>query len=531
MVQKNILLKLFIVVACAMGAVPSLMAQTTCPIIPLPADARLESGVFKFGNNTTIVTSKASLQPIAQYLQQELSQKNGIQVKPGKAAKGPVVKLVLTGGKQANPEGYSLLIQPNQITITSQSAAGVFYGVISLLQLTAQSKDGAVACWQITDAPLYGWRGFMLDESRHFFGMAKVKQLLDQMAFYKLNRFHWHLTDEPGWRIEIKQYPALTLTGGKGNYSDSLAPAAFYTQEEIKEIVAYAAARFITVIPEIDMPGHATAANRAYPAYSGGGSAKHPEFTFNPGKEATYQYLTNILRETDALFPSQMIHIGGDEVSFGNEKWMANPEIQQLMANKGLADAKAVEFYFIRRMADSLARMKNKVLAWDEVTQANLVPGQTIVFWWRHDQPKQLTTSLQKGYSVVLCPRLPFYFDFVQDSAHVSGRKWGPRKLYASLEKVYDFSVADYPIQPGQLPQVLGLQANLWTETVKTEQRLDFMTYPRLCALAEAAWTKPAQKNFSGFTKRMQDQLPLLKQQGIQYYDFLQPQQTPEPKR
>ncbi|AXY73124.1 beta-hexosaminidase [Paraflavitalea soli] len=510
------------------------MAQTTCPIIPLPADARLNSGAFKFDNTTTIVTTQASLQPIAQYLQQGLSQKSAIQVKLGKATKGSVVKLVLTGNKQdklVQLDAYSLDIQPTQITITAPSAAGVFYGVISLLQLTAQSKDAAVACWSISDIAGYGWRGFMLDESRHFFGKAKVKQLLDWMAFYKLNRFHWHLTDEPGWRIEIKKYPALTLTGGKGNYTDSLAPAQYYTQQEIKEIVAYAAARFITVIPEIDMPGHATAANRAYPEYSGGGSAKHPEFTFNPGKEGTYQYLTNILKETDALFPSQMIHIGGDEVSFGNEKWMANPDIQQLMAREKLTDAKGVEFYFIRRMADCLATMKNKVLAWDEVTQANLVPEQTIVFWWRHDQPRQLTTSLQKGYSVVLCPRLPFYFDFVQDSAHVSGRKWGPQKGYASLEKVYDFSVADYPIQPGQLSQVLGLQANLWTETIKTEQRLDFMTFPRMLALAETAWTDPQQKNFNDFVKRMEAQLPLLKQQGIQYYDFVLPQQSPEPKR
>ncbi|WP_315822575.1 beta-N-acetylhexosaminidase [Paraflavitalea speifideaquila] len=358
-----------------------------------------------------------------------------------------------------------------------------------------------------------------------------MKQLLDQLAFYKLNRFHWHLTDEPGWRIEIKKYPALALAGGQGNYSDALAPAQYYTQAEIKEVVAYAAARFITVIPEIDMPGHATAANRAYPQYSGGGSAKHPEFTFNPGKEATYQYLTDILKETDALFPSQMIHIGGDEVSFGNEKWMANPDIQQLMAKEGLKDAKGVEFYFIRRMADSLKKMGNKVLAWDEATQASLEPQQTIVFWWRQEHPQQLTTSLAKGYSVVMCPRLPFYFDFVQDSTHKVGRKWGAKKLYAPLEDVYRFSVADYPVQPTQLPQVLGLQANVWTETIRTEQRLDFMTFPRLCALAETAWTQPAQKDFNSFTKRMEGHLVLFQKQGIQFYDFRQTQQSAEPER
>lgn len=489
------------------------------PIIPKPVSAIKQAGVFQY-RNARIVAGADSLLPAALYLQQQLS--------IGKTGKGPVIKLTATKG---NDEGYAITMQPNTITIRGNSAAGVFYGVISLLQLTAQNKAGTIPCWNITDKPLYQWRGCMLDESRHFFGKEKVKQLLNQMAFYKLNRFHWHLTDQPGWRIEIKQYPRLVTTGGIGNQTDPSAPAAYYTQEDIKEIIAYAAARYITIVPEIDMPGHATAANRAYPEFSGGGSARYPEFTFNPGKEGTYTYLTNILKETDALFPSQMIHLGGDEVSFGNEKWMQNEDIKNLMAAKGLKDAKEVEYYFIRRMADSLQALGNKTLAWDEVTQASLVPGETIVFWWRHDQPLQLTTSLQKGYSVVLCPRLPFYFDFVQDSTHVSGRRWAKDKLFNSLKDVYEFSLAAYSITPEQLPQVLGIQANVWTETIKTDQRLDFMTFPRLCAFAEAAWTKPPQKNFTDFEKRLQTQLPLLKQAGIQYYDPFNPKQTPEPVR
>src|SRR5690606_13307445 len=169
----------------------------------------------------------------------------------------------------------------------------------------------AIPAWEITDQPRYAWRGLMLDESRHFFGKEKVKSILDWMAFYKLNRFHWHLTDEPAWRLEIKKYPLLTLIGGIGSFTDGAAPAAYYTQQQIHEIVAYAAERNITVIPEIDMPGHATAANRAYPEYSGGGTEAHPHFTFNPGKEDTYAYLTDILRETNALFPSQLLHLGG----------------------------------------------------------------------------------------------------------------------------------------------------------------------------------------------------------------------------
>jgi N-acetyl-beta-hexosaminidase len=499
-----------------------LPAQTPCPVIPLPASATKQSGVFTCNANTTIITSQDSLHPVAQYLQQELQKIKGVTVKTGRSAKGATIRLVTQPGK--NAEGYSLMMKPGAVTITGHSAAGVFYGVISLLQIAAQSSNATIPCWSINDSPTFTWRGYMLDESRYFFGKEKVKQILDQMAFYKLNKFHWHLTDQPGWRIEIKKYPKLTEIGGRGNHFDSTAAPAYYTQEEIKEIVAYAAERFITVVPEIDMPGHATAANRAYPEFSGGGSARYPEFTFNPGYEGTYQYLADILKETDALFPSQMIHLGGDEVSFGNEKWLSNPHIQNLMRTHNLKDAKAVEFYFIRRMADTLTAMNNKTLAWDEVAQADLAPQQTIVFWWRHDQPKQLATSLQKGYSVVLCPRLPFYFDFVQDSAHVSGRKWGKEKLFNPLQRVYNFSLADYNLPAEQKPQVLGIQANVWTETIKTSQRLDFMMYPRLCAFAEAAWTKPAQKNYDEFTRRLQGHLPLLKKQGIHYYEPSQPE-------
>lgn len=505
-------------------------AQTSCPVIPMPAYTKKETGIFKFDQSTTIIAINDSLQPVAKYLQAELAKRSGVTLKIAGISKGSEIKL-LTGRSNIAPgEAYILKMNGRQVSITSQTVAGVFNGVVSFLQLAAQSPDNAVPCWHIEDIPRYAWRGFMLDESRHFFGKEKVKQLLDQMAFYKLNRFHWHLTDEPGWRLEIKKYPQLALIGGKGSYTDSAAPVKYYTQADIKEIVAYAADRQIVIIPEIDMPGHATAANKAYPAYSGGGSEKHPDFTFNPGLEGTYQYLTDILKEVDQLFPSQMIHIGGDEVSFGNDKWLTNPDVKQLMARENLNDVKAVEYYFVKRMADSLAKMGNKCLGWDEVAQANLLPGQTILFWWRHDQPRQLSLPLFKGYQVVVCPRIPFYFDFVQDSTHKVGRKWGVKKEYNALESVYDFKV-DYAGQVDYASRILGLQANVWTETIRTEQRLDFMTFPRLCALAEAAWTLPKRKSFADFSKRLEKQLPLLKQSGIYYYDYLQPQQSPEPAR
>lgn len=504
--------------------------QNACPVIPLPATAQKTNGTFSL-NPYTPLLADAALEPVAYYLQKELLRLKDVSLSRQTKATIPAIKLELSNKVNSASESYSLIMKPEGITISAPDRAGVLYGVISLLQLAqfSESSAGNIAlpCWHIQDAPQYGWRGVMLDESRHFFGKEQVKSLLNWMAFYKLNRFHWHLTDEPGWRLQIQQYKLLALVGGIGNYTNPYAPAQYYTQEEIKEIVAYAAERNIVVIPEIDMPGHATAANRAYPEFSGGGSEKHPEFTFNPGREGTYTYLTNILREVNVLFPAQMLHVGGDEVSYGNEKWKTNEDIMRLMKDKKLADEKAVERYFMQRMADSVYQMNAKLLVWDEMADVDLPVDKTIVFWWRHDKPEQLKTALNKGYATVLCPRLPFYFDFVQDSTHRYGRKWN--KLYNSLKSVYDFSAEDIPAAKNKTKLILGMQANLWTETVPTLQRLEYLLFPRITALAEAAWTAPAQRNYQQYLLRLQKQLPLYHQQGIYYYDPFSTTENPEP--
>ncbi|MFT4032592.1 MAG: beta-N-acetylhexosaminidase [Siphonobacter sp.] len=509
----KILTCLFILVTLTTYAQP--------PIIPLPNQYEAVAGTFTLTDNTPIIVKEATFQAAGNYLQQELLKRSGLRLAQQVTTSRPAI--ILNRATLDKKGSYELSIHPQTITISAGDEEGAFYGVISLLQLFAESRT--TACWTIKDTPLYGWRGFMLDESRHFFGIKKVKQLLDQMAYYKLNRFHWHLTDEPGWRIEIKQYPRLTLIGGIGTTTDSLAAAQYYSQEEIKEIVRYAAERHITVIPEIDMPGHATAANKAYPAYSGGGSMAHPEFTFNPGKEETYQYLTNILKEVDVLFPSQMIHIGGDEVSFGNDKWLKDPSITKLMKEKNLKDVLAVEHYFLRRMADTIIQRNNQILGWDEVTQAKLPVKNTLVFWWRHDHPEQLQAALEKNFQVVLCPRLPFYFDFVQDSLHIVGRKWAGK--FNPLEAVYNFSADTYPGVKMHRNQIQGIQANLWTETITSPTRLDFMIFPRLLALAEAAWTE--KKNYQQFESRLQKHVPFLKTEGMYFFNPRQPTQTPEP--
>lgn len=428
-----------------------------------------------------------------------------------------------------NPEEYRLTVSPAGIVVEAGCANGCFYGLQSAFQLiNSAGAGGSLSCAVIRDNPRYGWRGLMLDESRHFMGKAEVKKLLDLMALHKLNKFHWHLTDSQGWRIEIKRYPLLASVGATGNLTDPDAPAQYYTQAEITEIVQYAADRFIEVIPEIDMPGHATSAVKAYPEFSGGGSKQYPNFTFNPGKESTYTFLTDILKEITALFPSKYIHIGGDEVHFGNEQWNRLPEIGELMKTEGLDDLVTVEHYFLNRMSDSIRTLGKTVMGWDEVVTADLPVSNTVVMWWRQERPEQLEKAISKGYEIIMCPRLPLYLDFVQHPSHQYGRKWSKGE-YAPIEKVYHFPGTDYTSGISVATSLIkGIQGNIWTERIHTPQRLQFMVYPRMSALAEAAWTQDHSKNYENFNLRMDKMLEIYKKYGIVFFNYKDPESSPE---
>jgi len=488
-------------------------------IIPMPKSVVNGDGQFQLSSNSVIGVNNTTLLPLANYLQTELQKWDKIALPVDQNEDNALIDLQLIQ-KEELPGSYNLKISNNKITISSASKQGVFYGLISLMQMVkAQPQATAVSLpvVEIGDAPRFQWRGFMLDESRHFFGKEKVKQLLDWMAFYKLNKFHWHLTDVNGWRIEIKKYPKLTSIGGIGNKTDTLAEARYYTQDDIREIVAYAAERFITVIPEIDMPGHATAANRAYPEYSGGSTVKYPNFTFDPANEKTYQFLTDILKETNSLFPAGMIHLGGDEVALGIQAWAGRPTIMNMMADKRFQDLADLEHYFFKRMADTVTAMGDKILCWDEAAETDLPADKTIVFWWRQNVPSQLALALQKKYQVVLCPRLPLYFDFVQDKSHVSGRRW--TGTFNTVSSVYNFPYKEFPADQLQSKQILGIQANLWTELVGSPKRLDFMVFPRMAALAEAAWTDTARKDEASFNARLQANFVLYDKDNIYYFN------------
>ncbi len=508
-------------------------AQSAGPdIIPRPLSASLSAGRCDALARGVIACTHPSLTSEAGYLREQLSARfPATPFRQAKRAKRGIRLIV--DPALPSPEAYRLTLAPELVSIAGGGPAGVFYGVQSLLQMLDNRTDSTLSLplGTVTDAPRYPWRGFMLDEARHFFGKEKVKQLLDLMARYKLNRFHWHLTDEQGWRIEIKRYPRLAAVGGQGDWTHpGTGPALFYTQADIHDIVAHAARLHIEVIPEIDMPGHATAANRAYPAFSGGGTAAHPHFTFNVGKDSTYTYLTDILREVAGLFPSNILHLGGDEVAYGIKAWETDPDVQALMRREGMTDVRQAEAYFVHRMADSVRAMGRTLAGWDELLDHRPDTAGTLILWWRHDRPAQLRQSLARGYATVLCPRRPLYFDFIQHAGHRWGRVWNG---FCPLEDVYAFpdaGLAAWRLTDSQRAHIRGLQANLWTERVQNDERLDFMTWPRLCALAEAAWTPPGHKDYADFARRLDWAYRLFDRLGLYYFDARQPGHHPEPR-
>lgn len=435
-------------------------------------------------------------------------------------------KVILSIDGNLAEEEYVLTVSRCKVRIEGGSSAGVFYGMQTLLQ-ELQANGGKALRGVIKDAPEYSWRGYMLDESRHFFGMEVVKELLDFMARYKLNKFHWHLTDAPGWRIEIKAYPELTRVGALGDLSNPGGPAAFYTQDQIKEVIEYAAARHIEVIPEIDMPGHVSSATRSYPEL-GPGTAPGP-FTYNPAKEEVYDFISNMLKEVAELFPSEYLHIGDDEVAMGRDVWASDPEIKALMKREGYTDLKQVEAYFLRRVAPIVHGLGKKILGWDDILDLKDSKQADILTWWRHERPDHLVQAREQGYGVILCPRLPLYFDFVQDESHESGRKWYTDGDYNDLKDVYDFPESLYATSPDN-DMIIGMQANLWTETLRTHKRVQFMTFPRIAAMAEDAWTSAANKNYDSFLSRLEKEYEVYDKYGIYYCDFRDLDHHPEVK-
>ena len=494
-------------------------------LIPQPNSQKTLDGSFVLQNGAKVFGAAKS-----DLYTEKLSQAAGFKLTASDKA-GMINFLPADGLKSAATkpvgEAYLLRISPEAVNVYADSYAGYFYGLQTLVQILEAGihTNGTVKvdCLEVYDSPRFEWRGFMLDESRHFTDAANVKKLLDAMAYYKMNRLHWHLTDSPAWRIEIKRYPKLTEIGSRGSETDRSAdaPQQYFSRKQVQELVAYAKERAIIIVPEIDMPGHADAANIAYPENSGGGltrsPGKWPNFTFNPARPQTLVFLDNILHDVARMFPdAEVIHIGGDEVHFGWKKWNSLPDVKDLMKREGLAGLPEVEAWFVRRMAGTVNNLGYVVGGWDEISARGLAPDKTLVFWWRHNKPNVLRKALDNGYSVVLCPRLPCYFDFVQHGSHKKGRRWGG---FNTLDRVYRFPDSLKMLHKADYKLVRGIQSCLWTETMLTQQRRDFMTFPRLLALAEAGWTEPDKKDYTSFKNRLRLHLPRLRSRGIVVYD------------
>ena len=421
-------------------------------------------------------------------------------------------KVKFVKSKELPSEAYELQILKKKVVVVASDEAGRFYALQTLKQL---AEADVMYCGVIKDEPRYEWRGFMLDEARHFFGMEKVKEVLDLMARYKLNRFHWHLSDNQGWRIEIKAYPQLCEIAAVGNNSDGNAPAKFYTQDEIREIIAYAAERHIEVIPEIDMPGHATAFVKAFPELDGG------HRTVNVANPKLYEVLETIMTELADLFPGRYIHIGGDEVS--RRGWESLPEMPEFMAKNNIASYHDIQKYFEVRLSDIVAKTGKLSIAWDDVINGDMNTENTLLQWWQSDRPGNLEKSLEYGYKTIICPWGSFYLDYVQDIRCKEGHLvW--EKCVNDMRGIYEYKFEDNPL-------IIGAQGNLWTERVRTSDRLDYMIFPRLITLAEKAWTREENLNYEDYLKRLENEYKFLDSVGVYYYDFRNFDAHPEPYR
>ncbi|MGZ3530044.1 MAG: beta-N-acetylhexosaminidase [Vulcanimicrobiaceae bacterium] len=504
----RLLLALSAVLACA---APALAADGPA-IIPLPAAMQLGNGVYTLSNAVTVEAKTADERNVADFLKTFLAKRGITDVTTVATAAQPVIALSSTehDAKLAT-EGYRLTVTASGVTIAANSGAGLFYGLQTFEQLfaPATSDGNTIRQLSIVDKPSYRWRGFMLDVSRHFFPVSFVERTIDLASAYKLNTFHWHLTDDQGWRIEIKRYPRLTTFASCGDYDHKLGtgPCNYYTQDQIRAIVAYAKRRYITVIPEIEMPGHSEAAATAYPELA----CKPIASDVYCPSEQTFTFLENVLAETMQLFPSVDIHTGGDEVP--SKPWNASPVAQAVMQKYHLGDAHALQGWFDRRIEKYLEAHGRRMVGWDEIL-AGGVSHNAVVMSWRGTSGGIVAAT--RGNDVVMSPDPTLYFDHYQ-----ADRAWEPKAIggaASTLHDVYDFDPGIDALTPEQGKRVLGAQANLWTEFIPTTQRAEYRMLPRLLALAELNWTPAGQKDWQSFVARTSPQYARFEADGLNFW-------------
>ncbi|GAB3928219.1 family 20 glycosylhydrolase [Mucilaginibacter myungsuensis] len=514
------------------GAVKAQSTDANMGIIPAPVSVTKGVGEFVLSQETVIAADSLdnkAVQFFISYLKDKEALRNPVKANNGNQGNNLIV-LTSVGTDGLAPEGYRLTVTPQRITVAGKGT-GLFYGIRSLMQLFPPEHGATIKlpCVEIEDYPRFGYRGLHLDVCRHFFGVEFVKKYIDLMASYKLNTFHWHLTDDQGWRIEIKKYPKLTQVGGmraqtllgsyraKGAQYDGIPYSGFYTQDEIREVIKYAADRYITIIPEIEMPGHALAAIAAYPELS-----CDPERTYKVAEtwgvfddvfcpsEKTFSFLQDVLTEVIDLFPSKYIHIGGDECP--KEAWKKSAFCQQLIKKLKLKDEHGLQSYFIQRMEKFVNAKGRSIIGWDEILEGGLAPNATVMSWRGEEGG---IAAAKQNHNVIMTPSSNgLYFDHLQGPRNIEPLSIGG---FAPYPKVYNYNPVPAVLSADQQKYILGVQANLWTEYIATEDKVEYMVLPRMMALAETAWSPLAKKDIKDFDLRLPKHFAWLDEHGYNY--------------
>lgn len=483
-------------------------------IIPLPAELEIDEGVFTIHEDTRIeirgVNDLGRVRFFKDTIVTALLEISGVglSVNDKASASGRIVLEQDRALMALGDEGYQLVVSPDFILIRSATEGGLFWGLQSLRQMLPFRSSGAatIACCRIEDIPQSGWRGYMLDVSRRFIPVAELKAHIDLLARYKINILHLHLTDDQGWRLQIEAYPKLTSVGAWRDGEEGELIGGFYTQSQMRELVDYAACRFITIVPEIDVPGHAQAALAAYPEYScTGGPFKVRTTLTDPGdvalcpsNEATYVFLEKILDEVLSIFPSEYIHLGVDEVVV--RRWKSCGDCQNKIATEGLMRAEDLQGYFAERMASYLALNNRKMICWDDLLEDQVPEGATIMFWRTWTGTERLRKAAEEGHDVILAPVSNYYFS---GSPH--------------LQYVYDYSKEKVGFSESLNDRIIGYQAALWTEHIHTRGELERYTFPRLFAFSEGAWTPPSTRSWTDFERRLWHHYALADVAGVNF--------------
>lgn len=507
-------------------------------IIPQPVTIRRRDGDCSLGSDTPITAPPAASAVAASLV--DLLRRRQSSNPSGEsstiATETPGIHLRLESNLPLlGREGYRLEIEPHGVTMLANTTAGLFYAAQTLRQLLpaeleqAASGDLApmnVPCVAIEDYPRFAWRGMHLDVGRHTYPLEFIKRCIDLLALHKLNVFHWHLTEDQGWRIEIKRYPNLTAIGsrrkatpvlGNARETDGKPYGGYYTQEQIAQLVQYAQERFVTVVPEIEMPGHSLAALASYPELGcrGAGYEVWTQWgicheVYCAGNPRVYEFLDGLLEEVLALFPSDFIHIGGDECP--KERWNACPKCQSMIQRQRLCDANELQTYFIRRIADGIRAAGRRIIGWDEILSEGL-PSDCGVMCWRN--PEYGYRAAMAAHDVVMSPVRHCYFDYYQSADRATEPVAADGCI--SLADAYGFDPVPAGLPEDKIQHILGAQGNVWTEFIPTEKQVEYQAFPRVCALAEATWSPPSARSFAGFAERLRTLLKRLKVMGVNY--------------